>query len=77
MINQLSPKLLKSNKQEKQNNNKREIFTTYKINEEVLNLSVELDELNNPTRNNYIEYLQDTFNITIKKPVYLLEDEEE
>ena len=76
MINNLSPKLITSKKQQIRTKMKRDTFTTYTINEELLNKSIELDELQNPTRNHFNKTLIDTLNIPIKEPVYLLEDDE-
>jgi hypothetical protein len=76
MINNLSPKLLTSKQITIRTKEKRNTIMIYTMNQEVLNKSVELDELQNPTRNHFNKTLIDTLNIPIKEPVYLLEDDE-
>ena len=76
MINNLSPKLITSKQNTIRTKEKRNTIMTYTMNQEVLNKSVELDELQNPTRNHFNKKLIEILNIPIKEPVYLLEDDE-
>jgi hypothetical protein len=76
MINNLSPKLIQSKQQEIRTKFNRERLHMHSINKVLSNKSIELDELQNPTRNHFNKLLTNTLNIPIKEPVYLLDDDE-
>ena len=75
MINNLSPKLIKSKKQNTKD--KMNSFMTYLVNDEIIKKCVELDELKNPKRTHFNQWLLETLEIQVKEPFYLMDDDEE
>ena len=73
----ISPKLLHSIETQIRTKETKDTFRTYTLIKDYLNNSLELNELQNPSRNHFHKNIIETLHIPIKTPEYLLKYDEE